>query len=68
MVKLEEGLKRGMKLDDVNRTALVRLKNGLEESNKDFPYEIPKKTKDNSHSRITTTENSRAVSPAFSMN
>ena len=42
--RLEEALQRGIKLEDVNRTALVRLKAGLEEDlDVEFPYDIPKK-------------------------
>ena len=42
--KLKVGIKRGVKLADVNRTALLRIKNGLEKQGESFPYEIPKKT------------------------
>ena len=41
---LKQGLHSGIKLDDVNRTALKRLKEGLQQQGRDFPYEIPKKT------------------------
>jgi leucine-rich PPR motif-containing protein len=41
--KLEAGMRNGVRLDDVNRTALVRLKGGLEKVGAEFPYEIPKK-------------------------
>ena len=41
---LKQGLNTGITLEDVNRTALKRLKQGLEETtNESFPYEIPKK-------------------------
>jgi len=40
---LKDALSRGIKLEDVNRTALVRLKSGLEEMGEEFPYTIPPK-------------------------
>ena len=41
---LKNGLDIGLKIEDVNRTALKRLKHGLEETTKDtFPFEIPQK-------------------------
>ena len=41
---LKKGLTTGIKLEDVNRTALKRLKQGIEETtNESFPFEIPKK-------------------------
>lgn len=40
---LEQGLNSGIKLEDCNRTALKRLKEGLRVQGRDFPYEIPKK-------------------------
>ena len=41
---LKQGLDIGIKLEDINRTALKRLKQGLEETtNETFPFEIPKK-------------------------
>ena len=43
MNKLEQGLKRGVKLEDINRTALIRLKKGIETQGEQFPFEIPKK-------------------------
>jgi len=43
---LREGLESGsVKIDDVNRTALKRLKEGLEATTVEkFPYPLPKKT------------------------
>jgi len=40
---LQDALGRGVELEDVNRTALVRLKSGLEAEGKPFPYTIPPK-------------------------
>ena len=41
---LKKGLTTGIQLEDVNRTALKRLKQGLDETTKEpFPFEIPKK-------------------------
>eukprot|EP00093_Oithona_nana_P010189 10189.XXX_320790_322863_1 [CDS] Oithona nana genome sequencing. len=45
---LEQGLKSGIKLEDFNRTALKRLKECLEKEDVDFPYDIPKKSADDS--------------------
>ncbi len=39
----QEALAEGVELEDVNRTALVRLKVGLEEHGLPFPYSIPPK-------------------------
>jgi len=40
---LKEALKQKVALSDINRTALVRLKQGLEEEGERFPYQIPPK-------------------------
>jgi len=40
---LQEALGRNVALEDINRTALVRLKQGLEEEGEQFPYQIPPK-------------------------
>jgi pentatricopeptide repeat protein len=40
---LQDALSRGVELEDVNRTALVRLKTGLETQGQRFPYTIPPK-------------------------
>ncbi len=40
---LKEAIQKGIKLEDINRTALVRLKAGIEEIGEDFPYTIPPK-------------------------
>jgi hypothetical protein len=40
---VQEALAEGVELEDVNRTALVRLKVGLEEHGLSFPYSIPPK-------------------------
>ena len=40
---MQEALSRGVQLEDVNRTALVRLKTGLEAEGKPFPFTIPPK-------------------------
>jgi len=40
---LQEALRSNVALEDINRTALVRLKQGLEESGERFPYQIPPK-------------------------
>merc|ERR1712032_172747 len=40
---LQEALRANVALEDINRTALVRLKQGLEESGERFPYQIPPK-------------------------
>jgi len=58
--RLNEALHRGVKLEDVNRTALVRLKAGLEEDlDVEFPYDIPKKINGGHNSH-----DSRSESPA----
>lgn len=43
---LEQGLKAGIKLEDFNRTALKRLKEGFEKNHDklEFPFDIPKKS------------------------
>ena len=42
---VKEALESGIKIDDINRTALKRLKEGLEETtDQTFPFPIPKKT------------------------
>ena len=42
---LKAGLESGISIEDVNRTALKRLKEGLEATtNEHFPFEIPKKS------------------------
>jgi len=40
---LQEALGANVALEDINRTALVRLKQGLEESGESFPYQVPPK-------------------------
>merc|ERR1712080_113517 len=40
---LQEALSHNVALEDINRTALVRLKQGLEEEGEQFPYQIPPK-------------------------
>lgn len=41
---VKEALESGIKIDDINRTALKRLKEGLEETtDQTFPFQIPKK-------------------------
>jgi len=40
---LQEALASNVALEDINRTALVRLKQGLEEEGEQFPYHIPPK-------------------------
>lgn len=55
---LKKGLTTGIKLEDVNRTALKRLKQGLEETTSEtFPFEIPKKDGKNESSSIFKHEN-----------
>ena len=53
--KLQSGLVRGVRLEDINRTALLRLKNGLESHGIEFPHQIPKKN---------YSGNERSLSPA----
>ena len=40
---LRSALNNGVSLSDINRTALKRLKDGVEEKGLLFPYDIPKK-------------------------
>jgi len=55
---VKKGLKTGIKLEDVNRTALKRLKQGLEETtNEVFPFEIPKKEGKGDNSALLPHEN-----------
>ena len=55
---LKKGLTTGIKLEDVNRTALKRLKQGLEETTSEtFPFAIPKKDLKNESSSIFKHEN-----------
>ena len=55
---LEKGLTTGIKLEDVNRTALKRLKQGLEHtSSQTFPFEIPKKDAKNENGMLSKSEN-----------
>ena len=42
-VALKEALEKKVALEDINRTALVRLKQGLEDEGQIFPYSIPPK-------------------------
>lgn len=55
---LQEAIHKGIKLEDINRTALVRLKHGIEEMGEEFPYTIPPK---NAGSKMENGE--RSVSP-----
>ena len=57
---LETGLNSGIALEDMNRTALRRLKEGVEAQGNEFPYEIPKKNP--AHSEYDEP-NSRSLSP-----
>ena len=62
---LEQGLASGIMLEDCNRTALKRLKEGLQVQGRDFPYEIPKKA---ATTTITTSDfdedkSSRSLTP-----
>ncbi len=41
--RLNEALQSGVRLEDVNRTALTRIKSGVEAVGIAFPYEVPKK-------------------------
>jgi len=41
---LNEGLKSGILLEDINRTALKRLKEGLEMMGEELPYPVPQKS------------------------
>ena len=55
---LKKGLNTGIKLEDVNRTALKRLKQGLEDtSSQTFPFEIPKKDAKNENGSLSKPEN-----------
>ena len=55
---LKKGLTTGIKLEDVNRTALKRLKQGLEDtSTQTFPYEIPKKDAKSENGTLIKHEN-----------
>ena len=55
---LKKGLTAGIKLEDVNRTALKRLKQGLEETTSEsFPFAIPKKDGKNECSSNLKHEN-----------
>ena len=66
---LEIGLNSGIKLDDMNRTALRRLKDGFEDQGGEFPYEIPKKInngafdQDQDDSYDVTSSSSRCLTP-----
>jgi leucine-rich PPR motif-containing protein len=59
---LQEAMEGGVVLQDVNRTALVRLKQGLEDNGDDFPYEIPPKNPCRDLDRMTSS------SPAIDWN
>jgi len=60
LISLDIGLRSGVSLDDINRTALRRLKEGVEDQGIDFPYEIPQKSQNSTHDE----ENSiRSLSP-----
>ena len=55
--ELRHGLNHyGFALEDVNRTALLRLKAGLEESGLEFPLEVPKKNPSAAASVALTAE------------
>jgi leucine-rich PPR motif-containing protein len=45
LVTLKAGLERGLDLEDINRTALTRLRTGVLSEGKEFDFEIPKKCK-----------------------
>ena len=66
---LEVGLNSGIKLEDMNRTALRRLKDGFEDQGGEFPYDIPKKNngafEDQEADEITSSSisSSRCLSP-----
>merc|ERR1712018_778606 len=68
---LEIGLNSGIKLEDMNRTALRRLKDGFEDLGiGEFPYDIPKKINNNGafdqdqdDDVITSSSSSRCLSP-----
>ena len=59
---LQEAIKRGIKLEDINRTALVRLKAGIEEIGEEFPYVIPPKNP-GAGANKNDNSNERSVSP-----
>lgn len=60
---LETGLRSGIRIDDINRTALKRMKEGLDNLGQDFPYEIPRKT--NGTSSSCGEDSVRSCTPAL---
>ena len=55
---LKKGLTTGIKLEDINRTALKRLKQGLEDTtSQTFPFEIPKKDAKSENGIVLKHEN-----------
>lgn len=58
---LHEGLDSGIRLEDVNRTALKRLKDGLENQGDDFPFEIPHKSVGSSVASIMNEDDAGSI-------
>jgi hypothetical protein len=61
---LQTGLKSGIQLEDMNRTALKRLKEGVEAEGSEFPYDIPRKTAMNDSDTNTPL---RSLTPSLMM-
>jgi len=53
---LQEAMSHGVALEDVNRTALVRLKTGLEVEGESFPFAIPPKNARRDDRSLSPTE------------
>ena len=68
LVSLDEGLKSGISLDDFNRTALRRLKEGVEEQGIDFPHEIPQKSVNSTNNGDFEEESIRSATPIAMIN
>ncbi len=57
LARLSEAVDSGaVRLEDVNRTALARVKAGAEAEGARFPYEVPKKRNSGSGSRASSAQ------------
>ena len=56
---LQEALEQKVTIEDINRTALLRLKQGLEEEGEVFPVRIPPKNSRREYDGNLTQESSR---------
>lgn len=65
LVAVQEAIK-DVCLENINRTALLRIKDGLAKSNKDFPYKIPEKNTNSNGGKLDSTTSSSSSSSSGS--